>query len=429
MKEFRINIIMISIIIVFSQFLGYIRELLFSYYFGISFSVEAFQIAETIPLVFTQILFSIVPLFLTPLFVKYDDNSKLYILNKSLNTCLVFSIILCCVLYIFSSNILKLMLPLFTDEKIIAVLKILYFLLPNIIFLGLNSIYISFCNAKENFKIPTMIISTLNIIVVIFQLISKKNIILIAFSVFLGNLTSFILFSIYMKIKYDYKYKYEKLDMTFVKKFISKGSIIFLIPLSASLNTLFDKSFSSLLSEGNTAILSYSYKIVNLPIYVFILTINRVLLPINTKLYLEKKYDILKKNIFKVVFGIFFISNIGSLFLYYFQDIIVNIVFLRSSLDNETINIIANSISFYSIIIWSICINNFYQSLSFLVNRYAIATFFSILQIAITFFYCYLNINKNNLKVIFIGNICSNYFISFCWIVYFAYFFKKLKNK
>jgi putative peptidoglycan lipid II flippase len=124
MKKSFVNVLIVSGLTLLSQLIGYLREMIFAYYLGTSMSLEAFQTAETVPLTFTQILISAVPLAFTPMLIREQKDKEEKLIH---NAIFMFGIIMLFIsigVFSFSNVFVRILAPGFEGEKLLLTARI-----------------------------------------------------------------------------------------------------------------------------------------------------------------------------------------------------------------------------------------------------------------------------------------------------------------
>ena len=152
MRDKFSDAIWVAVLTIFSQILGYVREMIFAYYLGTNIYLEAFQIAETIPLLFTQVLINAVPLALTPLLIKERQKGNDTLIHSAFAFWTGILIVICILIYVFPQQFISIVAPGFTGEIYEITGRLVITLVPNVLFLSLVALYNAFLNSHNCFK-------------------------------------------------------------------------------------------------------------------------------------------------------------------------------------------------------------------------------------------------------------------------------------
>lgn len=371
MKKGVTNSIGVMILTGISQVLGYIREVLFAFYLGTSMQLEAFQMAETVPMLFTQILISAVPLALTPLLVKErEKNQGNSLINNAIImfTGIMFAIML---FILFRTEwFVGIIAPGFEGEKLYLTCRLTTILAPNILLLSMAAIFNSYLSAQEEFILPTTIYLILNIFIVLAQIITRADVEYVATASLSASIIVFILLFLFVKVKYGFKIEWKLISR---EKMLVIGKSILpvcVISMFSSLNLVLDKFFASMCGEGSVVIFSYSYKVINLPVFLFTMSVTKVMLPSVTRQIEKKETEDLTltlKRIFVLCIGV---GISIAVFLLFGSEFIVKLLFGRGAFTQQDILRTAQCLKTISFGIAGMALSTFCQSISYAFGDY-----------------------------------------------------------
>ena len=355
----------VAILTLISQILGYVREMLFAYYLGTSNQVEAFQVAETIPLLFTQILISAVPLAVTPLFVREQLEKKDDLIHTALFCFGVIVIILAGMVWKWPELFVGAMAPGFKGEKYILTCRLVVLLSPNIVFLSLAAVFNSYINANKQFIIPAASGLLLNGSIIVMQLITKENVEAVAVGSACGGILMFLVTLFYCLQKYRFRPSVQRIRLGKIKLILKAVLPVCVISSFTSINLVLDKYFASGIGDGTVALLSYSYKIINLPVYIFVTSITKVMLPDITQMALDGEKEALVKVVKRVILLCFLLGALSLAGIYVLGEWGVSILFGRGAFQENDVVETARILRLYSFGITGMALNSFFQSVSY----------------------------------------------------------------
>lgn len=401
-----------------SQVLGYAREVLFAFYLGTSMQLEAFQMAETVPMLFTQILISAVPLALTPLLVKEREKNQ----GNSLinNAIIMFAVIMFAIMIFIMCRtewFVGIIAPGFVGEKLYLTCRLTIILAPNILLLSLAAIFNSYLSAQEEFIIPTTIYLFLNVFIVLAQIITRANVRYVAVASLSASMVVFVLLIIFMRVKYGFKAEWKLISR---KKMLIIGKSLLpvcVISMFSSLNLVLDKFFASMCGAGSVVIFSYSYKVINLPVFLFTMSVTKVMLPGVTR-QIEKKDITNLTQILKKIFILCIGVGISiAVFLLFGGEFVVKLLFGRGAFTQEDIMRTAQCLKIISFGISGMALSTFCQSIS-----YAFGNYFEPFKVLLCQSIIYVSIvllTKGNMGVtgIALANVLAYTFAVLIWII------------
>lgn len=417
MKKSFVNVLIVSGLTLLSQLIGYLREMIFAYYLGTSMSLEAFQTAETVPLTFTQILISAVPLAFTPMLIREQKDKEEKLIH---NAIFMFGIIMLFIsigVFSFSNVFVRILAPGFEGEKLLLTARIVTTLSPNILFLSLVAIYNSYLNAKKQFAIPALTALLLNICIIIMQLLTKANVKLVATGSVTGGALMFIVTSLYCRKHYGLKLDTKKVKIKSINEITKSIFPVCIISTFTSLNLVFDKFFASQLGGGAIAVLTYSYKIINLPVYLFVTSVTKVMLPDITRLLIENNHRKLAQLIRKIMAFCIAGGGVFVIIMYVMGEWIVEVLFGRGAFNESDIISTVAVLKVYAFGVSGMALNSFFQSISYAKGRYMEPFVPLLVQMLIYIVVCQVMLERWGLLAIVYGNVIASIMATVVWIV------------
>lgn len=323
LKYFSIS----SFIVFFSRILGFIRDSLIAYYFGVSYLTDSFFVAFKLPnffrCIFSENVFSQI---FIQILGKYKKNGEKLFVKNFISLFSGFSIFFLFVFIVFgiffSSSIVNFISPGFIKKKSyfdlsVCILKILF---PYILLIFLVSFYNSILNIWNCFYVSsfTSILLNLTIIFSIFFLREYFSIKCLVFGFLFGGIFQLLYQFFFLKkidmlifprIFFDYRN-----IIILIKPVFPFVFIVFLNQVSLIFNTI----FVSFLDSGMFSYFYYADRLVELPIGIFGVTLSSILLPILTENFLKKdkkKFQYLIDSSLRICFLLGFPCTIGLIVL------------------------------------------------------------------------------------------------------------------
>ncbi|MCD6578086.1 murein biosynthesis integral membrane protein MurJ [bacterium] len=358
-KSFYHNSFIMSIVILISRLFGFLRDILLAFLFGTTFYGDAFYLAFKIPNTFRGLLgegaftSAFIPIYSE--YVTGDNKNEGYFLG---NLFLRFSFILILISFfgsIFSLPLVKLVaIGAKSNPEFIAVashaLSITFWYLS---FVGLAAFFMALQQANNSFGKPAagQVVYNIIFILILVFLLKVKNV---------EHRTLFASAGVLLAGGFQLTYQFlqaKKLKRAFVfnlKKEMINIKRLFRLLVPAifgqaimEINILFDNFFALFISMGVISAMYYSYRLIQLPLGIFSVSIATVSLTIFSK-KVTKKEDItndFNKSLRTLTYVILPISSyfIGSgLF-------IIKFLFLRGKFTELSAQITNSLFIFYSI--------------------------------------------------------------------------------
>lgn len=258
--------VIISILGLFQVALAFVYQILIANIFGIGNDLDIFYASNTFNLIIVGVATSSINFAVTPILIKYYKNNDLIKLrnvsNTIFNIVLFLFIILAFIQYFFSTQIVNLILPGFSGEKLQLTVKfyrIQAFLSIITVLSGiLMALHYTFKNFYRTVIMPT-IGQLFSILFVIFTY-KKLGVYSLLYGLILSQSANFILLS-FPFIKY-YKFSI-KLNKDLIHTFKKIYPLLISGTFSKS-NIAVDRFFASSLGGGSIALLQYGQRIIKI---------------------------------------------------------------------------------------------------------------------------------------------------------------------
>lgn len=277
---------MISIILVASKIIGFIREMLIATQFGASIESDIFKTATRIPNLFyscvaAALITSFIPTFSS---LKNDREKANAFFNNIFNILFVITAILTVIGIIFTPQLTRLFVSGFNNEELIKTYEMTQITMPSIIFLALSGLQTGYLQSYGIFLQPSLTSIVASIIMIIgILLISKYGTIAAVLGFFLGSVAQVVFQRPFMK-NYNYKLYFNVRDEN-VRKMLLLSLPILIGTAVSQVNVIVDSRFASNLSPGSISIIDYASKVSTIINQVFIVSITTILYPMLTEKY------------------------------------------------------------------------------------------------------------------------------------------------
>jgi putative peptidoglycan lipid II flippase len=283
-----------------SRCIAFMREIFLIRFFSVGDSSDIFftaiRIPNTLRKVFAEGSLSSV---LVPAFIGAKHKGG----QEGVNRLTTFSFLIieslmfasCLLLYYFSFEIIQLIVPGFSPEKIQACAQLLRILVSFILFISSGAILASALQAQHKFLIPALAPSILNISYVVALIICLYFKLSVAAFCYFWIVISMVFFLLHLAAYLKEGYGFAPADTQTKKEF--KQILIQFLPCFLSvgiveINHFINTGFCSYLQSGSLTLLRYTFQFVNIPIGIITASLVTVLLPHFSKLHLEKPQDL-----------------------------------------------------------------------------------------------------------------------------------------
>jgi putative peptidoglycan lipid II flippase len=200
-------------------------------------------------------------------------------------------LLMCGTIFWFAPEVIHLIVPGFSGEKIQECAQLLRILISFILFMSSGAIFAAALQSQHRFFIPALAPSILNVTYVAALIISlyfKLNVTIFCYCMILTSII-FFLMHLFTYFKNGYrlasanaqtKIEFKKILVQFLPCFFSVGIV--------EINHFINTGFCSYLQSGSLTLLRYTFQFVNIPIGIIAASLVTVLLPHFSKLHLEK---------------------------------------------------------------------------------------------------------------------------------------------
>lgn len=328
------NTLILIILNLVGKIFSFIREMIFSFYYGTGPITDAFNTSTTAAtLIFSVITYALSKTYI-PTYNEVLKKSGEESADKFTNNLLNFSLFLTTAIMIagftFAPAIVKLFAAGYTGEKLKIATSfmraIILTIYPNIY----AAIFSAYLQIKGNFLTPALPLIILNIILAITVAISNGNVRIMTIGIFLAYFIQFIIFPRAIK---KTGFKRGKIKFSFDENV--KRIIILSLPTTFSMaavyvSTIVDQSFASLVApDGGVSVINYALKILRIVSSTFIVPFQITAYPIIGKLVADNDIigmkELTSKTLVKIML-LFIPSIIGMMVL---AEPIISFVYYR----------------------------------------------------------------------------------------------------
>ncbi len=336
-----------------SRGFGFVREVLFANYFGMTSQFDVYLVGAVIPLTLNTIILYLAQNYFIPAYNNVRQKDKNLIEKFVQINFLLFvigGIILSGILYLFSKDIIGIYLQDTQKELLLTTQLIFKIFLLSIPFNAITAFLIANLQLKFEFRSPAYSQLILNISFLALLLIFKNSfgIYIIPIGYVLGSLIQMIFLLKRSKFRVNFLYSFSFIRDFY--KFIPRTLLtIILIESVGQLYIIADRYFFYAVPVGGIAALNYAQTVFLLPISILSVALSTALLP---KFSHFKSMNLIAKleNSFNesimVIVAIF--VPITIIFIFY-GDIILKILYERGKFTGANTNTTYQALVFYSI--------------------------------------------------------------------------------
>jgi len=334
--------------------IGYAEKLLIAYYWGTGIEVDTYTLVTTIILAIFFLFREIIePGYLTvylKLKTEKGEQTAWYLFKSISLIITLITTLLTILIMIFPQNVIHLFAPGFNIENNSMASQLIKIAGPACVFLALSTLTYITLNAYKQFALAALgdLMQKAAILLIIVLLYPKFGIYAAAIGIFAGAIARLFthLPLLIRKMTVRLKIQIEKQPLMSVWHLTWP---LLIGVLFSQLSSLVDNIFASYLPEGSISALSYSRKLVELPIVVLPYAISVVLFPFLSLYVIKNQTDKIKSTIFESIKWIVIIFIPLSIFFGIMSQHLVEIVFQRGAFDAMSTVLTAKPLTLYSI--------------------------------------------------------------------------------
>ena len=344
----------VMIFTVIGKLLGFIRELLLSYYFGASGISDAYLISQTIPgtifqFVGTGLATCFIPVFYSIKSEKGIDTANNYT-NKITTIILLFSTIVIVLIWCFTYETVKIFASGFEGENLKYAIIFTRIGICTLYVSTLIYVYNSYLQANEKFMPTAFSALPYNIAIIIAILLGDyKNIYFLAIGSAIATVIQLICLIIPMLgIGYFYKPNFRFKDK-YIKKFF-----MLLIPVIMGvsvneINILVDRTIASQIAVGGISALTYANSLIMFIQGGLSQSIITVCYPKISSMVTNSNFHKLKKFMKNSIIILIILLLPISMWFVTLSSPIVNLLFGRGAFDKNAMDMTQDGLKFYAI--------------------------------------------------------------------------------
>lgn len=346
--------LLLMIITIVSKVLGFTREIALSFFYGASAISDAYLISLTIPNVIfffigTGISTGFIPMY-SKITHQYGEDEGNRYTNNLVNILLGICTVITIVGVIFTEPIVKLFASGFEGEVLALAIRFTRISLVGIYFTGLIYVFNGFLQIKGNYAAPALIGFPLNIVTILFIIISSKvNTVLLPLGTILAAATQllFLIPFLYRK-KYKHRFVFDLKDQH-IKNMLHLALPIIIGVSVNQINVLVDRTIASQLAVGGISALNYANKLNGFIQGIFVISVSTAMYPLISKMAAEGNYNGLKKSIAEAIGSINLLVIPATIGAIIFAEPVVRLLFGRGAFDQQAISMTSVALLFYSI--------------------------------------------------------------------------------
>lgn len=346
---------LVSIALVSSRLLGYVREALLAARFGATYTTDAYLVAQDIPTslfaaVSAALVMVVIPVYRDTVQHRGSD-AGWRLINTVLNATLLLAVTLMVVGWVVAPAVIPLLVPRLPASAHALAASLTRTMLPMMLFLAVAGVASAVLNANQHFTAPALVgfVSNVAVIVGLALVSGPHQIHWVAWAVVLGAAAT-VLIQVPLLPRLGFRYQ-PLLDLhdPGLRQTLRLILPVILTTFSIQLQNFVDRYLASGLAEGSISALNYAVRVNALPYGVIGAAITTVLYPNLAALAASDQSEQLRETIVRGLRTLSFVLLPMAAGLVVFREPIVQAFFQRGAFDPRATAATAFALQFYAI--------------------------------------------------------------------------------
>ncbi len=345
--------LVVSVFLMLSKVLGFLREVLVARGFGASQDSDIYYTATNGIIIVMGLLGSGLQTTLVPIFTevkrKYGREGKNKFFSNIMSITLIITMLLMAIVFVLARPYVKILAMGFEGKVFDAVVYLLRLGLPMIIFLSFTYVSNAYLQSDQVYGPHALMGIPYNFIFIIYLLVQRRPTVVGMMICTLVAASSQFFIQIPALKQRNLKFKFApQLRDEHIKQTFKLVMPIILSSAVYQLNMLIDRSLASKLAEGSVSSLNYASKVNTMVISVFVVAITSVVFPKLAKAFEErnqKSIGELFANSVNLVALVVLPATVGMMIL---AKPIVEVLFERGRFDANATLLTSGALLFYA---------------------------------------------------------------------------------
>ena len=346
-----------------SKVLGFLREIIFANYFGVSYIGDVYSVANSIPnMIFAGIFGAIATSFIPIFSKKVEKEGQIagnVFTNQTINLLFIVSVISSIIGIVLSDQVVSILAVGFTGEAAKLASFYVKITFSYTLFTSIAGVFESYLKYKGVFISPIIAGYSISISSIIFIFVSASfGANYLIFGMLVGNIIRTIIISYIAKRK-GYRHKLDFRVSKTVKEIFVLAIPVFVGSTVDQINLAVNKNIATLLPEGSAISLDYSNLIIALITGVTSTVIATILYPKMAQAH-STGNEIRFNELFSSGLSILYMLGIPfSLGTMLYSNDIIQIIYERGAFDQNAISLTNGPLFFYALGMCFLMIQNF----------------------------------------------------------------------
>lgn len=345
----------VLVINLLSRFLGFARDVSIGGVFGASGYTDAYLVAYTVPYALQAVLGMTLATVMIPVITGFMVQGKEQegwgVASTVINFMAIFLTAAVVVGILFAPYLVNLIAPGFEPELSRLTTEMARIMSPSILLMGLGMLVTGVLNANRIFAAPSMAPGVSNVIIILAVIFGGDlyDIRVLAWGTLVG-FVGFLLIQIPDLRKTGFRYLPElNLKHPEVKKVLVTVIPVFLALSVNQIYLAFNRVFASGLQAGSITALDFSYRVINLPLGIFVAAIATVIFPSLAEQAVQGRKKELAGTLRQGLVAVLMVAVPASVVLGILGVPVVRLLFERGAFDSEATQLTASALSCFAV--------------------------------------------------------------------------------
>lgn len=353
-KSIKFAISGVMVITLLGKLMGFAKELILAYFFGVGSVSDAYLISQTIPGTLFQIVGTGISTCFVPIYLRIQINGskeeKKTFVDKFITIILLLSVFIVGIVLLFTGNVVKLFAMGFDAETMSLAIVFTRISVITLFFSGLVYVYTALLQAEKKFFQSAFGVIPYNIGLMLAIVVGAKvHLYAISYLSALAVVAHLIYQIFYVrKLPYHYSLNFKFKD-SYIKSTIALLPPVVIGVAATEINTLVDRTLASSIIVGGITVITYGTSLFNLVVGIFSQSVSLVYYPSISEASIKKDKALLTHTVHKAVeMSIFFLIpiTIGIMLL---SKQLVQILYGHGYFGEDSASLVADVLRFYAI--------------------------------------------------------------------------------
>ncbi len=343
----------IFIALFIDKILGIFKEILVAYKFGVSHTLDVFNVAMALPgLIIVFLTSSLISAFV-PIYVGWISKHPVEKADEKSLSILYSNVVILSLFSLAGYFLVPYLFPLlgygFSPEQAELGIHIQRLLILLFVLEGVNITFLGILQARKKFFYYSTTPILLSVTLIAFLLAGDTlGIYALVYGFLCGTFIKIVYIFVYLKKK-KFRFITTKIDTSVIKSYYLLALPMVGSDMIAMSNFLVDQVMATNLVQGSVSSLNYAHRISSLPIYIVVVSISQSILPYLSQYATVRDFDSFRNVIKNSIVLAGFISFPPTvLFLWFSQDI-VSLLLERGAFDAEATIMTAGNLFYYTL--------------------------------------------------------------------------------